>query len=72
MLSIANKTPGPKSFVIRRVACMYVLNEKNLNHLLVSAILQAFEVDLFLRFWSKSPFLVIDSSRTKHSHNIID
>ena len=31
-----------------------------------------FEVDLFWRFWQKSPFLVIDSSRTKHSLNIIE
>ena len=31
-----------------------------------------FKVDLFWRFWQKSPFLVIDSSRTKHSLNIID
>ncbi len=26
-----------------------------------------FRVDLFWRFWQKSPFLVIDYSRTKHS-----
>ncbi len=51
---------------------MYVLNEKNLNALWVPAILQAFEVDLFWRFWPKSPFLVIDSYRTKHSQNIIE
>ena len=31
-----------------------------------------FKVDLFWRFWQKSSFLVIDSSRTKHSLNIIE
>ena len=31
-----------------------------------------FKVALFWRFWQKSPFLVIDSSRTKHSLNIIE
>ncbi len=46
---------------------MYVLSKKNLNALWVPAILQAFEVDQFWRFWPKSPFLVIDSYRTKHS-----
>ncbi len=51
---------------------MNVLSEKTLNYLWVHAILQAFEADLFLRFWPKSPFLVIDSSWTKHSFNIIE
>ena len=51
---------------------MFVLSAKNLHHLGVPAILQAFEVDLFWRFWQKSPFLVIDSYRTKHSYNIIE
>ena len=46
---------------------MCVLNEKNLNALWVPAILQAFEVDQFWRFWPKSPFLGKDSSRTRHS-----
>ena len=51
---------------------MYVLSEKNLNALWIPAILQAFEVDLFWRFWPKSPFLVIDTYRTKHLYNIIE
>ena len=45
---------------------MYVLSEKKLNALWILAIVQAFEVDQFWRFWPKSPFLVIDSFRTKH------
>ena len=45
---------------------MYVLNEKNLKSLWVAAILQAFEVDQFWRFWPKSQFLVIDFSPIRH------
>ncbi len=43
--------------------------QRNLNALLVSTILHPFEVDLF---WRKSPFLVIDSYRTKYSCNKIE